>query len=508
MNNESDKLFQLRNGKYIADEKISEKMFIISENHPEAPDEDNTGFSLDESGMSELFALCYNADLRYCPEKKSWFAYDGGVWKKDAEGLIVSTKIREFVRLMTLYCSEIIDEEKRKVYLKFVSKMGDRRFRDRLMKDARDDLSINAASFDKNPYLINCLNGTYDLEHFTFREHKWDDFITMQTNFEYGLKESRFNRWDSFISEVTAQSGGMGLYIPDEPKARYLQTALGYSMLGKANEECMFILHGKTARNGKSTMLNAIEYMLGDYATVSPVSIICKNETKNADMASPTIARLKGVRFVTMAESNQYGKLDEEVIKQLTGGEEIQARNLYESPITFLPQFSLWLSCNDLPAVSDKSLFASDRIRIVEFNRHFKASERDANLKDEFKTPEAMKGIFTWLLEGYKNYVKNGLIMPKAMQKVVNQYEHDNDIVLQFLEQKCVVGTEGGVNTKVLYDAFKGWCRENGIYPISNKRFISEVTMHPDWYSRITIERGYKKFINLSIKSVDKVIKL
>lgn len=82
-----------------------------------------------------------------------------------------------------------------------------------------------------------------------------------------------------------------------------------------------------------------------------------------------------------MAESNQYGRLDEETIKQLTGGEEISARNLYEAQMTYLPQFTMWLSCNDLPSVQDKSLFASDRVRVIEFNRHFRRKKGTKALK-------------------------------------------------------------------------------------------------------------------------------
>ena len=123
--------------------------------------------------------------------------------------------------------------------------------------------------------------------------------------------------------------------------------------------------------------------MLGDYAKVAPVGMICRGDRqKDAEAASPTLAGLKGKRFVTMSESNEYGKLDEEKIKQLTGGEEISARALYQSAITFKPQFTLWL-CNDLPMVTDKSLFASERIKVVEFNRHFSPEEQDTHLKDE-----------------------------------------------------------------------------------------------------------------------------
>ena len=489
----STELFCLRNGRYIMSEELSAKMFYIKQAQPEAYQSDNTGYSWDESGMAELFSECYENDTRYCPETKTWYTYDNGYWKKDVGSLLVAEKIKEFTRLMTLYCGEILDEEKRKEYYKFISKMGDRRFRDRLMKDATGVKPIPVAMFDANPNLINCINGTYDLETMSFREHDWRDFLTMRANLEYTTKEDvRCERWERFIDEVT--SG-------DKDKADYIQRALGYSMLGICKEECMFILHGKTTRNGKSTLLNTIHHLLGDYATVAPVSIICKSDrAKNAEAASPTIAALKGKRFVSMAESNQYGKLDEEVIKQLTGGEEITARNLYESMMTYLPQFTLWLSCNDLPAVQDKSLFASDRVKVIEFNKHFTEAERDVNLKEVFKTKEAMQGIFTWLVAGYFKYKRFGLAMSDKMKEVIKQYEKDNDLVLQFIEERCKT-SESGAKAKTLYDAYKIWCKSNGYFVCSAKKFNAGMEQHPEMHKGKCVRDGYPYYRGIELKS-------
>lgn len=491
----ADELFQLSNGRYITSEEISKKMFYIKSIHPETPYQENsTGYSWDEAGMADLFSECYQNDTRYCPEAKSWYTYDGGRWQKDVGSLLVSSKIKEFVRLMALYCGEIPDEEKRKQYMGFVSKMGDRRFRDRMMKDAADSMTIAAAEFDIHPYLINCKNGTYDLETMTFREHDWKDFLTMQTNFDYTMQEVTCPRWEQFIKEVTQDN---------KDKADYLQRALGYSILGTGKEECMFILHGKTTRNGKSTMLDAIQHLLGDYSTVAPVELICRNERqKNAEAANPVLARLKGKRMVTMSESDTAGKLDEATIKQYTGGEDITARELYQSAITFKPQFTMWLSCNDLPAVKDKSLFASDRVRVIEFNRHFSDEEQDKGLKDYFETPEAMKGIFTWLVTGYFKYRRFGLKMCDDMKKVIKQYEKDNDLVLQFLEEKCEGTDEGYTKAKTLYDNYKIWCKSNGYYVCSMKKFNAELTTHPEWYHEKSLIAGVTVYHGLALKAV------
>ena len=223
-----EELFQLSNGRYITSPEISKKMSRIKDSHPELPyQEDSTGYSWDEAGMADLFSECYRNDTRFCPEAKSWYTYDSGRWQKDVGALLVSAKIKEFVRLMALYCGEIEDEEKRKAYMSFVSKMGDRRFRDRMMKDAADCMRIEATEFDRYPYLINCKNGTYDLKEMEFREHRYEDFLTMQTSFEYGLQEDTCERWVQFIDEVTEG---------DKEKADYLQRALGYSILGTSKE--------------------------------------------------------------------------------------------------------------------------------------------------------------------------------------------------------------------------------------------------------------------------------
>ena len=490
---EEQALFQLSNGRYIMDEAQSRVMFQIKEAQPEHSHPiSGTGYSWDESGMAELFSECYKNDTRYCPEAKSWFTYSEGAWRKDTGSLLVAEKIKEFCRLMALYCGEITNEERRTEYMKFIVKMGDRRFRDRLMKDAASVLPIASAEFDANPYLINCKNGTFDLENMEFREHDWHDFLTMQTNFNYTLQDARCRRWEKFIAEVTCN---------DEDKADYLQKALGYSMLGMANEECMFILHGKTTRNGKSTMLAAIEHLLGDYATNAPVKIICRNGVKkDAETPSPVLAGLKGKRFVTMSESEDSGKLDESVIKQLTGGESITARNLYESAIRYVPQFTLWLSCNDLPTVRDKSLFASDRVRVIEFNRHFSETEQDKNLKNEFQTQEAMQGIFSWLVAGYFKYKRFGLKMSDDMKKVVRQYEKDNDLILQFLEQKCEKTLDGSSRAKSLYDAYKIWCKSNGYFVCSAKTFYAGINQHPDWYANRRTLDGYPVYDGLRLK--------
>ena len=255
---------------------------------------------------------------------------------------------------------------------------------------------------------------------------------------------------------------------------------------------------------GAATLVgDTTSIMLGDYAKVAPVGMICRGDRqKDAEAASPTLAGLKGKRFVTMSESNEYGKLDEEKIKQLTGGEEISARALYQSAITFKPQFTLWLSCNDLPMVTDKSLFASERIKVIEFNRHFSPKEQGTHLKDELTSPEAMSGIFMWLVRGYIRYKERGLVMADNLKEVVSKYERDNDLVLQFLESRCDRDENSTIKAKDLYNSFKLWAKSEGAYVLSARKFNSEMERHPEWFDRKSTSSGFVIYWGLKMKEV------
>ena len=127
-------LFETRNGRVIMDEDLSSKMYLIKQYHPEKADETSSGFEWSEMGMANLFGLLYSHEARYCPEHKSWYTYHEGAWRKDEGAILVSEKIKDFVRLMILYCGEIEDDDTRKSYTGFVNKMGDRRMRDRILK--------------------------------------------------------------------------------------------------------------------------------------------------------------------------------------------------------------------------------------------------------------------------------------------------------------------------------------------------------------------------------------
>lgn len=475
---------------FFDNEEHGNLYMMITKRHPF----NNAEYKWQERCLAELFAECFGDKCRYCPEVKEWFVYDETRWIRDTGAVIVSGKLKLFAELMTLYADNVEsdNEDMVKRYKQFIAKMGSRTVRDRVLKDAQDETAISISDFDADPYLINCQNGTYDLKEGEFREHRADDYLTMMTNCFYPLPSQhlKFERWQEFINEITCNKKDI---------SKYLQRALGYSLCGIAKEECMFIAYGKTTRNGKGTLFNTIHNILGDYARAASVDFICVNRSgrNSYSAANPMLADFKGTRFITLSESQDMAKLDEASIKNYTGNDLITTRQLYGKPFSYTPQFKMWLSCNSLPQVKDRSLFSSDRIKVIEFNRHFSETERDVELKTKFLEDDAKAVIFKWLIDGYINYFRYGLGEPKAVKDAIKSYEKDNDFVGMFVEERCELSDEGRIGRGDLYTAYKSWCRTNGLNPMSCPRFNKYIEV----YGKQTTYRGTKQWKGISLLS-------
>lgn len=460
--------YTLKNGQTLTNPEHAYVLNIISTENIYS----NYEYKWDDLSLSELFSKCYSHNTLYCPELKQWYSYDGRVWCKDLGSILVTERFKDFARLLDMYCWEALPEDTDKTtktkFLQFITKLGNKTTRDRVLKDCQSAMTITINQFDADPYLINCLNGTYNLLDGSFHQHDAKDYLTLKTNCNYPtlVQILTFDRWEKFIDEITCG---------DKNLAKYIQKALGYSLIGLTNEECMFIAYGKTTRNGKGTLLNTIQYILGDYGSTIDVSFICTSPfAKNYTSANPMLCALKPTRFLTMSESADDGKLDEALIKNYTGGDPISTRPLYGEMFSFLPQFTMWLSCNTLPEIQDKSLFASDRIKVIPFNKHFDENSRDKTLKEQFKTNDAKTVIFKWLLEGYKLYKEEGLKDIEPVKEQVQQYEEESDITALFLKERTVFQANARVKRQDFYNAYKVWCKQNGLFPKSSLKFYKD----------------------------------
>jgi putative DNA primase/helicase len=245
----------------------------------------------------------------------------------------------------------------------------------------------------------------------------------------------------------------------------FLQRAVGYSLTGKTGERVIFILYGSGA-NGKSTLIETIRFMLGGYASRTPTQTLMIKQTGSIPN---DIARLRGQRFVSAAESEQGQRLAESLIKDLTGNETVSARFMRAEWFEFKPEFKIWLSTNNKPQVTGTDNAIWDRIRLIPFNVTIPPEQRDPKLQDKLRGE--LPGILRWAVQGCLDWQRSGLGVPLEVAEAMKAYRTEMDILKQFISDRCELKRDAEVSKAALHEAFSAWCSENGETELSKKEF-------------------------------------
>jgi putative DNA primase/helicase len=416
-------------------------------------------------GTSNWFADSYKNICRYCPEAKIWYIYNGSVWRLDVGGAITSQCGKAFTDYM-LDCRKYIDDdEQRENWVKYVANRIKKKNRDIMLADASTVHPISIHEFDKDPYLLNVENGTIDLKTFTLRQHSPDDFLSKIANATFN-ESAQCDRWELFINEIMQD---------DKDKAQFLQKTLGYALTGDTSEECFFLFYGNTTRNGKGTTAETTLHILGDYGRTAQPETIAQKQTPNGGAPSEDVARLKGARFVNMSEPDKGLRLNSALVKSMTGGDTITARFLHQNSFEFRPEYKLFINTNHLPRVNDDSIFASGRVKLIPFERHFPENEQDKGLKAFFRQPENKSGILNWLLAGLRLLKSEGLKQPQAVRDATAQYRADSDIIGQFISECLIEKPNYNTLLKNVHTAYEAWCKDNGYGVLNSHNLAAEL---------------------------------
>lgn len=422
---------------------------------------DSGKYPWNDIGAGRIFADYYQDRLRYVPERKVWFYYENGIWQPDTGSLRAMKCCMELADLMYTFALEIRDEDKRKAYMKYASRWQSHSNRVNILKDAQVHHPISYGRFDSDIYIFNCKNGTLHIDTGEFTEHRSTDLLTKISTVTYD-PNAHSPRFSSYIDEI--MSG-------DADRARFLQKILGYGLTGDTRHECMTILYGVTTRNGKGTLCESVLKVLGDYGCASRPETIAMKSYTNGSQPSEDVARLAGVRFVNIPEPGKGMVLDAAKVKAMTGNDTLNARFLHENSFDFRPQFKIYVNTNYLPVINDMTLFSSDRIIIIPFDRHFDEQSRDTTLKRQFSEEKVQSAILNWLLEGYRFLRSEGLHLPQSVKDATERYQHDSDRMVLFFEDNLVADDTAEEMTSTVYARYKGWCQENGCHPEGMKNF-------------------------------------
>ena len=443
--------------------------------------------TLDDTGNAQrMYDLCGDV-MRYCYIDRRWLCYNDGKWYYDTKGSVFvwADKVLESMKSELKLWAEYQEGEMLPDYQKHMKKSRSNNSKKAMVKELEHLVAVSPAELDADRMLVNARNGVINLNDFTVSEHKPDFLMTRMLGTSMPENPKKPEKWLSFLDQI---------FNNDNELIRYIQKALGYSLSGDTSEQCAFFLYG-TGRNGKSTFLEVVRKIMGDYATnIQPESIMVKASTNTANS---DIARLKGARFVTSVELNEGMRLNEGLIKQLTGDDMITARKLYGDEFEFRPEFKLWMATNHKPTIRGTDLGIWRRIHIIPFSVTIPESAVDKKLSH--KLEEELPDILAWAVEGYRMWKSEGLRMPKVIADAVEEYRNEMDVISAFLASDYVV--QGGeVKAQALYAVYCQWCSESNEYKMPSRKFGLEMTKR---YNKIRKKSGFVydgiSFDNISI---------
>jgi putative DNA primase/helicase len=417
----------------------------------------------------------HGRDLRYCGEL-GWLAWDARRWAGD-DTAERRRRMHCVGRSIELYAAQLLEDAARAT-----SKTEAEELRAQAQKYARwarqtqtdsgiaHALSVaealvplRAAALDLAPMLVTTRSGTLDLraDGNELRDFRREDLITRLTGCAYD-PHAAAPAWEAFVERV----------LPDAEVRAFVQRALGYSLTGDTSEQIMFIAHGVGA-NGKSSLLETVRHVMGDYAThVQTDTLMAIGRPRGADN---DLMRLRSARFVTAIESGEGKRLDEPRIKSLTGGDTVTARLLYHEPIEFRPTAKLWLATNHRPEVTGTDHAIWRRLRLIPFEVTIPEAERDPELQAKLRAES--DGILAWMVRGCLDWQQGGLRAPEAVMAATESWRADSDELMRFIVDRCEVLE--GVRTRSgdLYAAYTTWARAEGNRePLSSQAFGRRVT--------------------------------
>jgi putative DNA primase/helicase len=435
---------------------------------------------LNDYGNARRLVRMHGRNLRYLVERKSWLVWDGRRWAPDDdEAMRLAKTVPEVIE--ALAAQETV-EKRAKSLLGWARSSGSKgRIESALaLAQSEPGIAVHENQLDAHVGLLNTPGGIVDLRTGKMVPH--DPAYLMSQITPVAPIPGPAKEWRKFLRTVLKG---------DSQLATFVASALGYSLTGGAQEQVVFLLWGEGS-NGKSTFLEAIRYVMGNYAKGTPFDTFTR---RGGDGPRNDLARLAHSRFVLATEGNENARLNEAVVKRLTGGDVITARFLFKEYFDFAPTFKLWLSTNHRPRIRGADHAIWRRIRLVPFTAHIPDSQQDKNL------PAKLRGeageILHWLIRGARLWYKKGILDADAVDEATQQYRHSQDILGQFLEECTVKGDTLAIRSRGLYTAFRKWVIEQGEHPWSNRAFTTRMEDR-GWRRKRTSEGRWWKGLTLS----------
>lgn len=328
-----------------------------------------------------------------------------------------------------------------------------------MMGEAMPYLSIDVDELNRDLFALNCRTGTLRFfrpgpkEKWRVRldPHRAADNISKLAEVDFDVERS-CPLFLAFLQRI----------MPDPDIRGFLQRYFGYALLGLTVEQCLVFFYG-VGRNGKSTLVDLIVELMGDYAVSMSIDSFAGDSRRAGAEATPDLARLPGARLVAASEPEMGVHLKDALIKSLTGGEVISVRRLHQDFFELKPQFKIVLSGNHKPVIRDDSDGIWRRVFLVPFEVQIPEEEVDPDLPRKLRGEAA--GIFGWMVRGCLDYLDNGLAVPDRVRAATAEYREESDPIGAFLRNGChITGDANDKETPLdLFAAFCLFARREGL---------------------------------------------
>ena len=404
--------------------------------------------NLTDTGNAFRLVQTYGPIIRYCPPRGEWLAWDERRWALD-EKQSIRELAKQIARDIYDQAAQVADQKAREKQATHALRTEDSRRIAALVDLARSDARIVVMpdELDRNPWFLNLQNGTFSLKSGLLQAHDPDDLITKLAGTRLDPM-AKCPRWVTFLDKIMA--GNQALVA-------FLRRAVGYTLTGSTREQVLFFLYG-TGANGKTTFLNVIKALMGEYARPLRAEALM---VKRGGGEPFELAGLKGARFVPTSEIMPGRSVAEGLVKLITGEDAITARHLYKDFFEFEPEFKIWLAANEKPTIKGQDNAIWRRIRLVPFTVTIPEEKRDKELTA--KLLEELPGILNWALEGCRIWQEEGLMPPEEVIAATEEYRDEMNLVRDFLDEKCEFKPAHTVTVAALYSGYCKWCDSNNV---------------------------------------------
>lgn len=420
-------------------------------------------YDMTDTGNAQRLRNKYVGNIKYSYIQKEWYYWTGKVWQVDNSG--------EIKKLADV----IIDDMKKEAFradgdiqdelLKWCNRTASSKGKTNMITETQhlEGIPVQPDEFDAYTDYINCQNGIVNLRTGELLPHDSNFMMTRICYTDYDTTCGEPKLWLKFLNDVC--NG-------DKELINYLQKCVGYSLSGSIREQCAFFIYG-IGNNGKSTFLDTISDLMGTYASnVQPETIMVK---KNDGGANSDIARLKSSRFVTSVEPNEGVRLNEGLVKQLTGGDKVTCRFLYGKEFEYVPEFKIWIGTNHKPTIRGTDVGIWRRIKLIPFEVNIPKDKVDKTLK--YKLRKELPQIFNWAVQGCIKWQQEGLELPKCVQEATKEYKAEMDILTNFMEQCVEIDYKSPepIMAPQLFNLYTVWAQKNNEYQMTSRKFYTEI---------------------------------